>query len=108
MTTNGLTVSDPNGDGDLWIECECSACGYVSRGKLMHRRRCRTRAQYSADALPSQSPAADAAVSEIGRRLQSVAASVRATSMTGGRDGDVTAAVRAGYLRETDAMNTDD
>ena len=104
-----LTVTDPNNDGDLWIECACGACGYLSRlrGGMTHRRTCKTREQYSAtattdaasDPVSSSAPAVN---------LRTFGASVRRTGMTLGRDADVLEAVRDGHLSVSDAMNTDD
>lgn len=100
-----LTVTDPNNDGDLWIECSCGACGYLSRlrGGLTHRRTCKTREQYSATATAEVVSAPAPAVN-----LRAFGASVRRTGFTLGRDADVLEAVRDGHLSVSDAMNTDD
>lgn len=90
------------GGDDLWIECKaCGRCNYVSKGPIGHKRGCATSsAQYGAPvvAAPVQTP----------DQLRSFAAGVRRTGLAKGRDADVLAAVRGGYLSESDAMNTDD
>lgn len=53
-------------------------------------------------------PARAACGSEELGRLASFGRSVRETGLTGGRDADVLDAVKAGYLSESAAMNTDD
>ena len=104
-----LTVTDPNNDGDLWIECSCGACGYLSRlrGGMTHRRTCKTREQYSATAT-TDATLAPASSSAPAANLRTFGASVRRTGMTLGRDADVLEAVRDGHLSVSDAMNTDD
>ena len=104
-----LTATDPNNDGDLWIECSCGACGYLSRlrGGLTHRRTCKTREQYSATATTdaASTPGSSSAPAV---NLRTFGASVRRTGMTLGRDADALEAVRDGHLSVSDAMNTDD
>lgn len=101
-THPSLIVENPNNDGDLWIECrDCGACNYLSRGKILHRRRCSARAQYGDAIKPAAAPAAP-------DKLARFASEVRRTSLTHGRDEDVFQAVRAGLLSENDAMNADD
>lgn len=104
-----LTVTDPNNDGDLWIECSCGACGYLSRlrGGLTHRRTCKTREQYSATST-TDATLAPVSSSAPAVNLRTFGASVRRTGLTLGRDADVLEAVRDGHLSVSDAMNTDD
>lgn len=85
---------------------QCEECGLWERsdknfGRIPHSRRCESRPQVVAQPAPATVPAT-------GEHLREVAASVKRSAMTKGNDRDVYEAVRAGYLRETDAMNSDD
>lgn len=103
-TTNPALIVErtPAGGDDLWIECrDCGKANYLSKGPINHKRGCSSsRAQYGTpvSAEPAKTP----------DQLHSFAADVRRTGLTKGRDEDVLAAVRGGYLSESDAMNTDD
>lgn len=86
---------------DRWVECSsCGACDWQSKldarrlntGALLHRRGC----------------SAGRAAAPASTTLEAFAAGVRRTGLTLGRDSDVLAAVRAGLLSESDAMNADD
>lgn len=87
-------------DGDTWAECRsCGRCNWISKGPIGHKRGCSTStAQYGVAAVAPVST----------ESLRTFARNVRTYSQTKGRDSDVLAAVRAGYLSESDAMNTDD
>lgn len=70
----------------------------MHKGQLQHRRSCRSRAQLVV------APTAAAPRTE----LETFARNVRKYGMSKGRDQDLLDAVRAGFLSESDAMNTDD
>lgn|SRR5512139_348188 len=96
-------IVEPKGNGDTWLECRtCGACQWLSRsrGVILHRSLCRTRAQIDTPAAPTPAVAPDA--------LDRHARNVRRTGLTRGRDEDTYQAVRAGYLSESAAMNSDD
>jgi hypothetical protein len=104
-TTNTALIVERTAAGgdDLWIECRaCGRCNYLSKGPIGHKRGCSTStAQYG-------SSVAEAPVATTPDQLRRFAGEVRRTGLTKGRDADVLAAVRAGYLSESAAMNTDD
>jgi hypothetical protein len=105
MSNASLIVESPLNDGDLWIECRtCGRANYLSKGPIGHKRGCSTGAQYSA----IETAASPVATCSTDSELRAFASNVRAYSQTKGRDNDVFTAVRAGYLSESDAMNTDD
>lgn len=95
-------IVETRADGDHWVECRtCGRCNYLSKGAILHARRCSSRAQYSTTA-----PVADPVRTP--DHLGAFAATVHRTALTKGRDDDALAAVRGGYLSEGNAMNTDD
>lgn len=96
------TATDPNNDGDLWIECTCGGCGYQSRGPITHRRSCSNKVQYSAQPVMAVVAAAPA------DEIATFARDVRRSGLTRGRDAEVLQAVREGHLTWNAAMNTDD
>lgn len=73
----------------------------LSKGPIGHKRGCSTSsAQYAAEPAQAVAVAPD--------QLRRFADDVRRTGLSKGRDEDVLAAVRGGYLSESDALNTDD
>lgn len=96
-------IVETKADGDTWVECrDCGRCNYLSKGQIMHGRRCTAKAQYSA------TPVAAPAVKDDDAALRQHAANVRRTGLTLGRDEETYEAVRRGHLSMSAAMNTDD
>ncbi|MDQ1446838.1 MAG: hypothetical protein QOI20_3302 [Acidimicrobiaceae bacterium] len=101
-TNNGLTTTYPyeaTSPGVARHQCdECGGWERSDKGTIRHSKRCESRPQATV-ATP---------VSTEQDALRTFGRNVRHYGLSKGRDADVLAAVRAGYLSESDAMNTDD
>lgn len=87
-------------------ECYRTGVSTFQSGRISHRKDCSSRAQ---PVVPqASSPVATAPAATTDDSLLTFARNVRAYGQTKGRDADVLAAVRTGYLSVSDAMNTDD
>jgi hypothetical protein len=101
---------------------QCDECGGWERsdkGQIHHGKRCESRPQAKVPAAQLKVPAAQLKVpaAQLNREineairdqeLKTLAANIRRTGLTKGRDRDTLDAVRKGFLSVDDAMNADD